>query len=90
MRTLEDFLLDDMYYQKGIYTELLFDSNERLERLRKEAKENSYKPTTGEMVENDIKKMLEINLSPKVLSYELYQERRNPYKDIVRVKDIFN
>ena len=88
IKTLDKYLLDDIYEQKGVYKELLFNSNERLKNIQMKAKENNFPPITGKMTGDDKKKMMEIKFEPKILSYELYKTRKSPNKDLNIINEI--
>jgi hypothetical protein len=84
IQSLDEYLVEDIYNRKGVYLELLQKSNDMLEKRRKEP----HSPITGDMLAVDKENMLKLKFEPKLLSLKLYKERKNPYKDIEKIRGV--
>jgi hypothetical protein len=76
IKTLDNFLLDDIFNKNGVYNEVLNESNTYIQLLQSQP----YKVHTGEMTQKENQKMLQIPFTSTYLSYEKYKNKENPYK----------
>ncbi len=73
---LGSFLLEDIINKKGVYDDLLKETNT----YRQYIQTRPSRVITGSMIQEENKRMLEIPFTPKYLSYEKYLNKENPFK----------